>query len=190
MTRELHLRGTPGATTRQARRLFGLDYLGHLGRVYEGLMASVGAGETNGRDGIMVIVERAEVLRHTELFSNLRMEDLAGLAALVEEHEYSNQEVLFDEGEVGHELFIIVEGRLEAVKAERTLFTADPGRTVGDLSLLDGLPTSYRAVAVKPTRRLVLGCEDFSNLLDERSRARRCERLTSERVPQRRPRPT
>ncbi len=90
----------------------------------------------------MVIVERAEVLRHTELFSNLRMEDLAGLAALVEEHEYSNQEVLFDEGEVGHELFIIVEGRVEAVKADRTLFTADPGRTVGDLSLLDGLPTS------------------------------------------------
>jgi CRP-like cAMP-binding protein len=98
--------------------------------------------------------------------------------------------VLFDEREVGHELFIIVEGRVEAVKAERTLFTADPGRTVGDLSLLDGLPTSYRTVAVKPTRRLVLGCEDFCNLLDERSRARRCERLRSERVPQRRPRPT
>jgi AAA family ATP:ADP antiporter len=139
----------------------------------EGLMAAVGAGETNGRHGIMEIVERAEVLRRTDLFSNLRIEDLASLAALVEEREYSDQEVLFDEGAVGHELFIIVEGRVEAVKAERTLFTADPGQTVGDLSLLDGLPTNYRAVAVKPTRTLILGCEDFYNLLDERSRVQR-----------------
>ncbi len=46
----------------------------------------------------MEIVERAEVLRRTELFSNLRIEDLAGLATLVEEREYSDQEVLFDEG--------------------------------------------------------------------------------------------
>ncbi len=121
----------------------------------------------------MVIVERAEVLRHTELFSSLRMEDLAGLAALVEEREYSDQEVLFDEGAVGRKLFIIVEGQVEAVKADRTLFTADPGQTVGDLSLLDGLPTNYRAVAVKPTRTLILGCEDFYNLLDERSRVQR-----------------
>ena len=118
----------------------------------------------------MEIVERADVLRRTEIFANLRIEDLAGLAALVEERDYAAGETLFDEGEVGRWLFIVVEGRVEAQKGERHLFTAEPGQTVGDLSLLDGLPTSYRAVASESSRALVLSREDFYNLMDERSR--------------------
>ena len=118
----------------------------------------------------MEIVERADYLGRAKIFNDLRTEDLAGIAALVQEKAFDAGDVLFEEGQPGGTLFVVTEGRIEAEKAGRTLFEAVPGRSVGSLSLLDGMPTNYRATALEPTRTLVLTRSEFTAVLEERKR--------------------
>jgi len=117
---------------------------------------------------IMTIIERADFLRRTEVFENLRTEDLAGAAALMREMEFAADEMIFEEGARGRTLYVVTEGKVEARKDGRLLFVAEPGETIGNLSLLDGLPTDYEALAVARTRTLVLDREGFERLLEER----------------------
>lgn len=118
----------------------------------------------------MHIMERAEALRRAEIFARLRTEDLAALAALTEERALEAGEVAFHRGTTGCSLYVVVEGELDAVRDDRTLFRAGVGRTVGELSVLDGQPTHYRAEARQPTRVLVIGREALFNLMEERFR--------------------
>lgn len=117
---------------------------------------------------IMEIVQRAEFLAQAKIFADVRTEDLAAVATLVEERDFGDGETLFEEGEPGGTLFLVTGGAVEARKDGRVLFTAGPGRSVGSLSLLDGRPTNYTAVALEPTRTLLLGREEFAAALEER----------------------
>jgi len=121
----------------------------------------------------MEIVQRADFLRRTRIFSGLRTEDLAGLAALTGEHRYRAGETLFHEGSTERALHVVVEGRVEARHDDVRVLEAGPGGTVGDLALLDGRPTHFAAVAVEDSRVLRLAREDFFNLLEERFRVAR-----------------
>ena len=122
---------------------------------------------------IMDIVERADFLRRTRIFSQLRTEDLAGLAALTEERRYGRGEVLFPEGSAESALYVVVQGKVEARRDGRVAREAGPAETVGDLALLDGRPTHYEAVAGEDTRALRLSREDFYNLMEDRFRVAR-----------------
>lgn len=121
-------------------------------------------------DAVMEIVKRAEYFAIAKMFENVRTEDLAGIATLAEEQDFEDGEVVFEVGERGRVLYLVTEGRIEASRDGRLLFTAQPGRSVGNLSFLDGLPTNYRAVAVGPTRTLTVSRESFSTVLEERAR--------------------
>ena len=124
--------------------------------------------ETRDVKTMLKTIEKAEVIRRTELFRHLRTKDQALVAALTDEREYAPEEVIFREGEASHSLLIVVEGSITAQRDCCEIFTAEAGETVGDLALLDGLPRNYEAVAVAPTRALVLEREAFFNLLEER----------------------
>jgi len=122
----------------------------------------------NDGEEIMKLVERADVLRRTRLFQEVRTEDLIGVATLMREASFDEDDVLFDEGQPGGTLYVVVEGRIQALKEDRVLFTAEPDDSVGTLSLLDGFLTDYRAVARERTTALALDGEDFRNLLTAR----------------------
>ncbi len=113
-------------------------------------------------------IEKASLLQRTDLFSGLRSRDQAVVAALADEREYPEGYVLYQEGDPSSELYIVVDGRIEARQDTRVLFTAQAGDTVGDLALLDGLPRDYSAVAVEHARVLALPREAFFNLMQER----------------------
>ncbi len=113
-------------------------------------------------------IEKAELLQRTDLFRKLRTKDQAVVAALTDEREYPEGYVIYREGEASTELYIVVEGLIEARQGDRVLFTAQAGETVGDLALLDGLPRDYDAVVVGAARVLALPQEAFFNLLEER----------------------
>ncbi len=113
-------------------------------------------------------IEKAELLQRTDLFRRLRTKDQAVVAALTDEREYPEGYVIYREGEASTELYIVVEGLIEARQGDRVLFTAQAGETVGDLALLDGLPRDYDAVVVGAARVLALPQEAFFNLLEER----------------------
>lgn len=78
---------------------------------------------------------------------------------------------LFEEGQAASCLYAVVDGRIDLFKAvsgaPRKIHSVRSGRTLGEMSLLDGLPYSATAVVAEPTRLLVMTRAAFSRLTTE-----------------------
>jgi phosphoserine phosphatase RsbU/P len=94
------------------------------------------------------------------------------LARLMQEARLPAAQVVFFEGEPGDRFYIVLEGRVEVVKAlgtaeERRLTTRGAGGHFGEMSLLD--PAGLRTATVRtlaPTRLLSLSRGHFKSLLE------------------------
>lgn len=78
-------------------------------------------------------------------------------------------EVLFQEGEVGHEAFLLQEGKVRLLKrvrnVERALMVLKPGDLFGESALLEGATRSSTAVALTDGLALALPEAKFRTLL-------------------------
>ena len=107
-----------------------------------------------------------KLLTQITLLQNLAPEDLADLGTLFRKQEVKKGDVLFRKGSEGTALYIIQEGAIKIVLPSRlgderivTIFSA--GDFFGEMALLDGMPRSADAVAIKPSRLLLLSRSDF-----------------------------
>lgn len=133
----------------------------------------------------MAKVSRAETVRMLDavpLFSGLTQRQLSAVAKVVDHESFEPGDLLVKELEVGVRLIVIREGtagvtRRGAVVGKgadkslaqgttRRLATVGPGDVVGELSLIDGKPTSASVVADTPIEALVLYRTRFTKLLD------------------------
>ncbi len=100
-------------------------------------------------------------MRQSPLFSSLDQEGAAALMELLTESVVTKGEVLFQEGEPGDHLFLILEGKVKLGHAsldgrESLIAVLGPGEMFGELSLFDpGLRTSS-ATALTEARVLRL----------------------------------
>jgi hypothetical protein len=97
-------------------------------------------------------VDRMLVLRHVPLFASLAPEDLQRVAAGAIERNWTEDEVLMTEGDVGDELVVIVEGRVRVVhredgQPEREIRTYGEGDHIGELAVLREAPRAATVVA-------------------------------------------
>jgi CRP/FNR family cyclic AMP-dependent transcriptional regulator len=74
-------------------------------------------------------------------------------------NEYNVSEVIFEEGSVGRELFVVLEGEVDIVKhsgASRMLIvTLGKGEFFGEMAVIDGSARSATAVAAAPKTRVM-----------------------------------
>lgn len=74
-------------------------------------------------------------------------------------NEYDVSDVIFEEGSVGRELFVVLEGKIDIVKitgASRTLIvTLGKGEFFGEMAVIDGSARSATAVAAAPKTRVM-----------------------------------
>ena len=82
-------------------------------------------------------------------------------------------EVLFNEGEVGDAVYLVVEGKLRVVSDGLTLVTRTRGDCVGEIALIDDEPRSAAAVADTPVKLLRWERQDFQKTLDKDPEAAR-----------------
>ncbi|HSP28981.1 MAG TPA: cyclic nucleotide-binding domain-containing protein [Ilumatobacteraceae bacterium] len=131
----------------------------------------------------MAEISRGETVRMLEavpLFSGLNKRQLAAVAKVVDHMTFEPGAVLVKEMDVGRRLIIIREGTAEVIRqgfvagdsakgveqgASRRLATVGPGDVVGELSLIDGRPTSAAVVADTRLETLVLYGTRFRKLL-------------------------
>ena len=96
-------------------------------------------------------LDRILFLRQVPLFGNLAPEDLQQIAQIATERVFSPNEYVCREGEIGDELFVIVEGQVKITKGmnggARTLRTLQVGEHIGELAILREQPRSASAVA-------------------------------------------
>jgi CRP/FNR family cyclic AMP-dependent transcriptional regulator len=115
-----------------------------------------------------------ERLRSLSLFVDLSPSELRMVEGLMHERTYLANEVVFDEGEEGHAIYIVLEGEVaisRTVDGKTTkIAQLGMGTFFGELALLDGAPRSADARAVTNSRLAVFFREDFLELLDTHGR--------------------
>jgi CRP-like cAMP-binding protein len=113
---------------------------------------------------------RLNELRAMRLFKQLTARELREVDELLHERSYLKDEIIFDEGDVGLGLFIIVAGRAKASSSHPMLQQLAPefccGDFFGELSLFDETLRTGRVVAVEPSRVVALFRTEFFSLLE------------------------
>lgn len=117
---------------------------------------------------------RLERIRTLSLFVDLAPSELRLVEGLMHERSYLANEVIFDEGEEGHAIYIVLDGEVAITRTvnDKTSEIArlGVGTFFGELALLDGAPRSADARALNDVRLAVFFREDFLELLDTHGR--------------------
>jgi CRP/FNR family transcriptional regulator, cyclic AMP receptor protein len=111
--------------------------------------------------------EKLDHLRRVPLFARMDRSQLERLGQLADEIEVGLDEVLTQQGHVGHEFFIVLDGHLTVLDGNRPVAQLHPGDFFGEIALLDGRPRTATVRADGITRLLVIGHREFNALMDE-----------------------
>ncbi|MEK6719522.1 MAG: Crp/Fnr family transcriptional regulator [Chloroflexota bacterium] len=119
-------------------------------------------------------LSHAETLATVPLFAGLAPAALGDVANSLVARRFRRGEVIFHQGDPGNALFIVESGVVKIslpseAGEEAILATLQVGEFFGELALLDGAPRSATAVAMEPSRMLVLARDRFRALLAEAS---------------------
>ncbi|HWG65479.1 MAG TPA: Crp/Fnr family transcriptional regulator [Streptosporangiaceae bacterium] len=112
-------------------------------------------------------MEHAEdVLSRAPLFEALDDEGARDLRSRVADVELTRGERLFDEGDAGDRLYVILDGKMKLTRSapdgrENLLSVLGPGEMFGELSLFDPRPRTSSAVAVTDARLAALAHDDL-----------------------------
>jgi len=113
-------------------------------------------------------------LRGMSLFADLGARELAVIDALLHRRSYVADEVIFDEGEEGNALYIILDGEVAIVRrdwpGDGVVARLTRGAFFGDLALLDNLPRSAQARAATHCHLAAFFRDDFFGLLETHAR--------------------
>ena len=117
--------------------------------------------------------------RHSDLFRDLDDATVAPLLPCLTRHSLPIGDHLFDQGEVGDSLYILLYGRLGvrlmlADGAVQELDELTPGTTVGEMALLTGQPRAATVYALVDSQLARLDRADFKQLAQERPSELRC----------------
>ena len=100
------------------------------------------------------------------LFSTCSDRELRAVRRALEQVTAPPDKLLCEEGTIGREFFLIVDGQTSVRRSGRRIATLGPGQYFGELALLDRQPRSATVVSDTDMRLLVLGQREFGGLLD------------------------
>jgi len=115
---------------------------------------------------------RLQLLKNVVLFKDLNNRELAMLSSLMHERQYLADEIIFDEGEEGQGLFLVLSGRIKIVlpkTANELLLELGPGAFFGEVALLDQSLRTAQARALEDSNLVVLFRAEFLSLLQTHS---------------------
>jgi CRP-like cAMP-binding protein len=116
-------------------------------------------------------MNKLELLHNVPAFSRLDADQLALLAASVGSQSFERGETIFHQGSIGSILYIVVSGQvriytISEAGQELTLTIFKTGDFLGELALLDGLPRSASAQAMRLTTTLTLHRAAFLHTIE------------------------
>ena len=113
----------------------------------------------------MLTIEKVITLKAVPMFARTSEEMLADIAAILEEIEVKAGETIFQKGEVGDSLYIIVEGRVRVFDGDHTITRLGERDIFGELALLDPEPRFASVAAAEPVRLFRLDRDAFLELM-------------------------
>lgn len=108
---------------------------------------------------------KVELLRQVPLFSACSKKELSEIAMLADELSLPEGAVLIEEGRLGHEFFVLVEGEAEVRRKGRKVTRLGSGSFFGEMALVSSRPRNSTVTAATPVRLLVVHEQSFRRLL-------------------------
>jgi CRP/FNR family transcriptional regulator, cyclic AMP receptor protein len=114
-----------------------------------------------------------DVLSRAPLFEALDEDGAKALRSMLTDVELPRGDRLFDEGDAGDRLYVVLEGKIKLTRAasdgrENLLSVLGPGEMFGELSLFDPRPRTASAVAITDARLAALAHADLLSWLTGR----------------------
>jgi CRP/FNR family cyclic AMP-dependent transcriptional regulator len=116
--------------------------------------------------------EKIEMIDRTKWAEEFSWERVKTLAGYMDCYTVEKDRLLLREGGHDAHMVLIVQGEVNIVKEDtaqvrKVIATLGPGRTFGEMSLIDGEPRSASAVAASDVTLLVLPRDNFARLTKE-----------------------
>lgn len=114
-------------------------------------------------------------LRGNRLFAGLSPDVISTIGSDVEIIRFESNEMIFNEGEPGDCLYLVIEGAVRISKSGRggkqeTLGIIQPGNFFGEMALIDGQPRSAQASATESTILGKIDAASFERIIEKAPR--------------------
>ena len=106
-------------------------------------------------------------LRNVSFFAGFEPAELERVAELADEVEALPGAVIIDQGRVGQECFVVLEGQATVHVGDDLVASIGPGTMIGEMALVDHRPRSASVIAESPMRLVAFDTDDFKRLLSE-----------------------
>ena len=107
-----------------------------------------------------------DLLRLVPLFNGMTDRSFEAIAGLASETTFAAGDVLFRQGEPGHEFIIIVTGRARVERDGKHVRDLGPGDFLGEISLVDAGPRTATVTAIEAIDALCVHRDGFADLID------------------------
>lgn len=113
----------------------------------------------------MLLIEKVILLKTVAMFEHTPEELVAEVASIVEVVDYPKGQRIFDKGDVGESMYIVVSGEVRVFDGDRTLRLLGERELFGELALLDPEPRSASVETTRDTRLFRLDGDLFTQLM-------------------------
>jgi len=117
--------------------------------------------------GTRTLLEEFEALRDIELFKNLDYKELLTVMESAEIRTYNRFDVVSRTNSISKELFVIVEGKVSALKGSKHIKTFVAGNHIGEVAFLTGEKPMFNLFVDKTSTFLVLKREVFDKIISD-----------------------
>lgn len=110
---------------------------------------------------------KVEALRRAPLFEGLSSKELSEVAMRTEDLDFPAGKVLCEEGQIGSEFYVIMDGEAEVTRKGEKVATHTTGGFFGEVALVEDVPRNATVTATTPLRCFLLTRGRFLHVLDE-----------------------
>lgn len=123
-------------------------------------------------DALPFVSRIREIIEVIQLFEDFDPHELEGLARYMRCYRAPLGTEIICEGDEGDFMLLLLEGSVEIVKKDvrglaQIMGTAGPGKTLGEMSLIDGEPRFASCIALDAVAFAVLDRESLSRIITE-----------------------
>ena len=112
------------------------------------------------------ILEKTMLLKTVDLFQDIPSELLSQISQISKAKDYESGEVIFNEGDYGDSMFIVIEGEVSIQKNGKSIALLDKGSSLGEMALLDNETRSADAAAKVDSVLLKINQDVFYELME------------------------
>ena len=126
---------------------------------------------------------KVDLISRVPLFATCSKKELRLIANEADQVEWRDGRTVIQEGRLGSEFFVLIEGTVSVSRDGKRLRDLTAGEWVGEIALVANVPRTATVVTTSPVRALVLTRGGFSRLIkDNPSIAAKVLALLGERV--------